>query len=82
MNLVSHSRQPAPSISSAPVRFYGQDWMQLKALLDNRYAQLTEEDLDYVPGQEDALFDRMVSRTMESRENIERFLREECGCAL
>jgi hypothetical protein len=67
--------------STESLQFGRKDWPGVKRRLSNRYAQLTDEDLAYVPGQEDALFKRMTSRTMESRENLERFLREECGCS-
>jgi hypothetical protein len=64
------------------VQFGGRDWAGVKRRLANHYAQLTDQDLFYVPGQEEALFRRMTLRTMETRENLERFLREECGCEL
>jgi hypothetical protein len=62
------------------IQFGGKDWAGVKRRLSNRYAQLTDTDLFYVPGEENALFQRMTTRTMETRENIERFLREDCGC--
>lgn len=62
------------------LRFGGKAWIGLKRRLANRYAQLTDDDLAYMPGEEDALFKRMERRTFESRPNLERFLREECGC--
>jgi hypothetical protein len=63
------------------LKFGGKDWNGLKRRLANRYAQLTDQDLYYIPGEEAALFKRMTTRTMETRENIERFLRDECGCS-
>jgi hypothetical protein len=65
---------------SEVVSFGGREWTGLKRRLVNRYAQLTEADLAYVPGEEEALFARLAARTMETRGNIERFLRDECGC--
>jgi hypothetical protein len=65
---------------SAAVQFRGQDWTAVKRRLSNHYAQLTEEDLTYIPGEEDALIGRIERRTMENREDLERVLREECGC--
>jgi hypothetical protein len=62
------------------LRFRGRDWAGVKWRLAQRYAQLTEEDLAYVPGEEEALLKRVTDRTMESRENLECVLRVECGC--
>jgi hypothetical protein len=67
--------------SGTELSFGGRDWSGVKRRLGNRYAQLTDEDLAYVPGEEDALFQRITARTMEPRPNLERFLREECGCS-
>jgi hypothetical protein len=62
------------------LKFRGLDWRTVRWRLEKHYAQLTDEDLAYVPEGEDALIDRVAARTMDSRRNIERFLSEECGC--
>jgi hypothetical protein len=62
------------------LRFRGRDWDGVKWRLSNRYAQLTDEDLAYVPGEEEALLGRVTARTMETRDRLESFLRDECGC--
>jgi hypothetical protein len=64
------------------LRFGGKDWSGIKRRLGNRYAQLTDGDLAYVPGEEEELMGRILTRTQETRTNLEKFLREECGCAL
>jgi hypothetical protein len=79
------SDEPEPKPGSwthrvSGLQFRGRDWAGVKRRLSNHYAQLTEEDLAYVPGEEDALLNRMARRTMESPENLNRFLREQCGC--
>jgi len=66
---------------TADVRMGGKRWSEIKRRLSNRYAQLTEGDLVYVAGEEGALPGRIERRTMETRVNLDRFLRDECGCA-
>ncbi len=66
--------------AEAALRFRGRDWAGVKWRLSHHYAQLTEEDLDYISGEEVALVARILGRTMETPENLERFLRDECKC--
>ena len=55
------------------------DWNIAKGKLKQKWANLTDNDLRYVEGQEDELIGRIQKRTGETREAVERFL-EECGC--
>lgn len=53
------------------------NWNIVKGRLKQKYAQLTDDDLTYIEGQEDELIGRIQKRTGEAREKIERFLRED-----
>jgi uncharacterized protein YjbJ (UPF0337 family) len=53
------------------------NWKIAKGKLKQRWANLTDDDLDYVEGKEDELLGRIQRRTGESREAIEQWLRDE-----
>lgn len=53
------------------------NWNLAKGKLKQKYAQLTDDDLNYVEGKEDELLGRLQKRTGESRENLERYLKDE-----
>lgn len=55
-------------------------WNITKGKLKQKYAQLTDDDLTYIEGQEDELIGRIQKRTNQPADQIERFLRDECGC--
>ena len=54
------------------------DWHVLKGKLKQKYAQLTDDDLKYVKGQEEELLGRIEKRTGKTRDEVERMVRE-CG---
>ena len=51
-------------------------WSISKGKLKQRWAKLTDDDLLYVEGKEDELVGRIQKRTGETREAVERALRE------
>ncbi len=53
------------------------NWNIAKGKLKQRYANLTDDDLDYVEGKEDELYGRIQKRTGETREQIERIIEGE-----
>src|ERR1051326_8027869 len=55
------------------------NWNIPKGKLKQKWAQLTDSDLQYVEGKEDELIGRIQKRTGQNREAVERAL-EECGC--
>ena len=55
------------------------NWNVTKGKLKQRYAQLTDNDLTYIEGQEDELLGRLQKKTGQSREELEKFLNEEWG---
>lgn len=56
------------------------NWNVTKGRLKQKYASLTDSDLLYEEGREDELIGRIQKRTGAAREEIDRFLREDCGC--
>jgi len=55
-------------------------WNVTKGKLKQKYAKLTDNDLTYEEGKEDELIGRVQQRTGAARDDIERFLKDECGC--
>ncbi len=55
------------------------DWNIVKGKLKQKWAKLTDDDLQYVQGKEDELFGRIQKRTGETREAIEKAF-DDCGC--
>jgi uncharacterized protein YjbJ (UPF0337 family) len=60
------------------------DWNITKGKLKQKWASLTDDDLQYVEGKQDELFGRIQKRTGETREAIEKAIKEynsSCGCS-
>jgi uncharacterized protein YjbJ (UPF0337 family) len=53
------------------------DWNIVKGKLKQRYARLTDDDLQFVEGQEDELVGRIQKRTGDTKEAVEKFV-DEC----
>jgi len=56
------------------------NWNDTRAKLKEKYKNLTDDDLEMANGKGQALVDRIQQRTGADRGDIERYLREECGC--
>ena len=52
------------------------DWNITKGKIKQKWANLTDDDLQFAAGKEDELIGRIQKRTGEARENVERALRE------
>jgi len=52
------------------------NWNVAKGKLKQKWAQLTDDDLRYVEGQDDELLGRIQKRTGQTREVVEREVRE------
>ncbi len=52
------------------------NWNVAKGKLKQKWAKLTDDDLRYVEGQDDELIGRIQKRTGETREAVEREVRE------
>lgn len=52
------------------------DWNIIKGKLKQRYGKLTDNDLQYNIGQEDELIGRIQKRTGETKEAVEKVLRD------
>ena len=55
------------------------DWNIIKGKLKRKWAQLTDDDLQYVTGMQDELLGRMQRRTGETREAVEKAVKEACS---
>jgi uncharacterized protein YjbJ (UPF0337 family) len=59
------------------------DWNITKGKLKQKWAKLTDDDLQYIAGQQEELYGRIQKRTGETREAIEKAIKESstsCGC--
>ena len=52
------------------------NWNELKGKLKQKYAQLTDDDLTYAEGKQEELLGRIQKRTGETREAIEKAVKE------
>jgi uncharacterized protein YjbJ (UPF0337 family) len=59
------------------------DWNITKGKLKQKWAKLTDSDLQYVEGKQEELVGRIQKRTGETREAVEKVIQESshtCGC--
>ena len=56
------------------------DWNIAKGKLKQKWGKLTDDDLRYAKGQEEELVGRIQKRTGQTREAVEKALREDCSC--
>jgi uncharacterized protein YjbJ (UPF0337 family) len=56
------------------------NWNIAKGKLKQKFAQLTDDDLQFVEGKEDELIGRIQKRTGQAKEQIERAVNECCAC--
>jgi uncharacterized protein YjbJ (UPF0337 family) len=52
------------------------DWNIIKGNLKQKWAKLTDDDLQYIDGQQDELLGRIQKRTGETREAVESAIKE------
>ena len=59
------------------------DWNITKGKLKQKWAQLTDDDLQFADGKHDELLGRIQKRTGETREAVEKVIKNltsGCGC--
>ncbi|HUA68774.1 MAG TPA: CsbD family protein [Candidatus Saccharimonadales bacterium] len=56
------------------------NWNIAKGKLKQKFAQLTDDELQFIEGKEDELIGRIQKRTGQAREKIERTVAECRGC--
>ncbi len=55
------------------------NWNIVKGKIKQKFAHLTDDDLQYVEGKEDELIGRIQKRTGRTKEQVEEMLDEECN---
>ena len=55
------------------------DWNITKGVLKQKWAKLTDDDLQYVEGKHDEMIGRIQKRTGETREAVEKAIKDACG---
>lgn len=56
------------------------NWNIVKGKLKQKWADLTDNDLEYVEGKEDELLGRIQKRTGQTREEVEHTIKNSCEC--
>jgi uncharacterized protein YjbJ (UPF0337 family) len=75
------SRMPAHQlIHHMNTQTFKGNWQVIKGKLRQKFARLTDNDLAGIEGVEEELVGRIQKKTGRSREEIEKFLTEDCGC--
>jgi uncharacterized protein YjbJ (UPF0337 family) len=55
------------------------DWNITKGKLKQKWAKLTDDDLQYAKGKQEELVGRIQKRTGETREAVEKAIKESCS---
>ncbi len=55
------------------------DWNIAKGKLKQKWAHLTDDDLQYVAGKQEELLGRIQKRTGQSRDAVEKAVKESCA---
>lgn len=77
------STKPKPKVKNMTTLEIKGDWNITKGKLKQKWAQLTDNDLQYIDGKQDELVGRIQKRTGETREAVEKAVKEscsDCGC--
>jgi uncharacterized protein YjbJ (UPF0337 family) len=56
------------------------DWNVTKGKLKQKWAGLTDDDLQYAEGKEDELLGRIQKRTGQTRDAVEKAIKDSGGC--
>ena len=59
------------------------DWNIIKGTLKQKWAKLTDDDLQFADGKQEELLGRIQKRTGETRERVEKAIKDasvSCGC--
>lgn len=56
------------------------NWNITKGKMKQKFAQLTDDDLQFIEGKEDELLGRIQKRTGQTQKEIEHALEECCNC--
>ena len=75
---MGHNKQTEPTNQMTTLEIKG-DWNIAKGKLKQRWAKLTDDDLQYVEGKKDEMIGRIQKRTGETREAVEKAVKESCS---
>ena len=56
------------------------NWNIAKGRLKKKWGELTDNDLEYAEGKEDELLGRIQKRTGQTREAVEKAVKDSCDC--
>ena len=56
------------------------NWKQFKGHVQEKWGKLTDDDLQFAEGKNDELFGRIQKRTGETREAVEKAVKEASSC--
>jgi len=57
------------------------NWNIAKGKLMQKWGELTDDDLDYAEGKQEELIGRIQKRTGQTREQVEKAIKDSCDCA-
>jgi uncharacterized protein YjbJ (UPF0337 family) len=80
---VNQQESNKPGIIMTTLEIKG-DWNIIKGKLKQKWAKLTDDDLQCAEGKHDELLGRIQKRTGETREAVEKAIKEassSCGCS-
>lgn len=69
------NKEPTERLTMNTLEIKG-DWNITKGKLKQKWARLTDDDLQYAEGKQDELIGRIQKRTGETREAVEKAIRE------
>jgi uncharacterized protein YjbJ (UPF0337 family) len=72
----NQNKQPKPRHNVMTTLEIKGDWNITKGKLKQKWAKLTDDDLQFAAGQQDELIGRIQKRTGENREAVEKALKE------
>jgi uncharacterized protein YjbJ (UPF0337 family) len=74
----NENKQPKQKTVMTTLEVKG-DWNITKGKLKQKWTKLTDDDLHYAEGRQDELIGRIQKRTGETREAVEKVLKESCS---
>lgn len=77
--VTSLASEPNTTIKNMTTLEIKGDWNITKGKLKQKWAKLTDDDLQYAEGKQDELIGRIQKRTGETREAVEKAVKDSCA---